>query len=119
MSSHLPLPGVFLCRRDYALPPKEFGYSFTWLSAPTQPLTRLIVINLERLGAGARVVMPDDLDKRPVSRRPLVGHHDAVVRLLSKALSSQADSQHVFLYLCSATPRGRVELVAQHYQTTV
>ncbi len=69
------------------------------------------MVDVKRIRAGARVVMPYNLDKRSVSRRPLIGHHDTIVRLLTEALSSKANSQHVFLYLCSITMYGGLELV--------
>ena len=90
LHDHVPtaIAGAFLCRRDYPLPPKELGDSFTRLSAPAQPFPCFIVINVKRVRAGAGVVMPYDLDKSSVPWRSLVGHHDTIMRLLTEALSS-------------------------------
>ena len=47
----------------------------------------------------ARIIVPDDVHKRPVTRSPLVCYNYAVMRLLPKSFASQSNTKHLVCHL--------------------
>ena len=62
------------------------------LGALREPGLRLLLVDLELDRFGARVVVPERLDRATVAGTATVGDHDAVGRLLRRADARQSDA---------------------------
>src|SRR6185503_16106560 len=77
---------------DDARVPEQAQDGVRGLRALGEPRLRLVFVDDERDGLGARVVVPDDLDRSPVAGAAAVGDDDSVSRLLGRANARQPDA---------------------------
>ena len=72
-----------------------------------QPVREPLAIELQGLGLGPRIVVPQHFDEAAVARGPGVGHDDAEKRPLLRTCASQTNYQHYRINPFSADMFGR------------
>src|SRR5262249_14603463 len=75
-----------------ALGAQQGGDRLRRLGAVLEPVTRALLVELDRRGLGLRVVATDRLDRAAVARRALVGDDDPPDRVLLRSDAPQSDS---------------------------
>lgn len=78
----------------------DAAHGLAWASTATHPIIGAVELDIEIFTLYLRIIFADDFDEFTVTRAALVGHNDAVIRVVLGAFAAESDCYcHIFIFL--------------------